>query len=292
MGFFDDIAKGLAQAQQEAARHITPENINRGLQMARDGIGHAAEQINQHVTPENINHGIRMAQEGINVAAQQFNQHVTPENINHGFQMAREGINVAAQQINQHVTPENINHGLQMARDGIGMAAQQVGQHVTPENINHGVKVVRDGVGAAAQHISQHTTKENFDRAREEMLKVASGPAAQQAADIVKQHPVPVAVAGTGILIAAVPGIITAPIMGIAGLLGFTSEGIAAASVASGAQAGMGSVAAGSSFAVMQSAATGGYGLAILTGIVQTVGGVTAAVGGIGVLAWLGALAT
>lgn len=47
MGFFDDIAKGLAQAQQEAARHITPENINRGLQMARDGIGHAAEQINQ-----------------------------------------------------------------------------------------------------------------------------------------------------------------------------------------------------------------------------------------------------
>lgn len=55
----------------------------------------------------------------------------------------------------------------------------------------------------------------------------------------------------------------------------------------------MGSVAAGSSFAVMQSAATGGYGMAILTGIVQTVGGVTAAVGGIGgVLAWLGALAT
>lgn len=47
MGFFDDIAKGLAQAQQEVARHITPENINRGLQMARDGIGHAAEQINQ-----------------------------------------------------------------------------------------------------------------------------------------------------------------------------------------------------------------------------------------------------
>lgn len=47
-------------------------------------------------------------------------------------------------------------------------------------------------------------------------------------ADVVKQHPVPVAVAGTGILIAAVPGIITAPIMGIAGLMGFTSGGIAA----------------------------------------------------------------
>lgn len=49
-----------------------------------------------------------------------------------------------------------------------------------------------------------------------------------QVANIVKQHPVPVAVAGTGILIAAVPAIITAPIMGIAGLMGFTSGGIAA----------------------------------------------------------------
>lgn len=47
MGFFDDIANGLAHAQQEAARHINPENVNRGLQMAQNGLGHAAEQINQ-----------------------------------------------------------------------------------------------------------------------------------------------------------------------------------------------------------------------------------------------------
>ncbi|KAF3073856.1 hypothetical protein CFAM422_004231 [Trichoderma lentiforme] len=293
MGFFDDIANGLAKAQQEAARHITPENINRGLQMARDGIGHAAEQINQHVTPENINHGIRMAQEGFNVAAQQINQHVTPENINHGLQIARGGMNVAVQQINEHVTPENINHGLQMAWDGAGMITQQISQHVNQENIHHGAQIVRNRVGAAVQHIGQHATRENIDRARDEVRKAASGPAAQQVAGIVKQHPVPVAVASTGLLIAAVPAIITAPIMGIAGLMGFTSGGIAAASIASGAQAGMGSVAAGSSFAVMQSAAAGGYGLGILTGIIQAVGGVAAAVGGIGVgiQAWLGASA-
>ncbi|PTB68595.1 hypothetical protein BBK36DRAFT_1104451, partial [Trichoderma citrinoviride] len=87
------------------------------------------------------------------------------------------------------------------------------------------------------------------------------------------------AVTGAGIVFAAVPGIITGPILGVAHLLGFTSSGVAAASVASGAQAGIGNVAAGSGFAVLQSAAAGGYGTAILTGIVQTVGGVAAAVG-------------
>ncbi|EHK25589.1 uncharacterized protein TRIVIDRAFT_229678 [Trichoderma virens Gv29-8] len=304
MGFFDEIAKGLEQAKKEAEKHITPENINRGLQIAREGINNAAQQINQHVTQENINHGMRIARDGINNAAQQIGQHVTPENINHGMQIARDGINNAAQQISLHVTPENINHGMQIARDGINVAtqqmnqhlnaenfnhglqlarngidiaAQQVNQHVNQENINHGLQIVRDGVGNAAQQVGQHLTKENIDRAREEVLKVASGPAAQQAAKVVKQNSVPIAVAGAGIFIAAVPGIITGPIMGIAGLMGFTSGGIAAASIASGAQASIGSVAAGSGFAVMQSAAAGGYGLGILTGIVQAVGGITAA---------------
>ncbi|KAL7933330.1 hypothetical protein V8C35DRAFT_64115 [Trichoderma chlorosporum] len=231
MGFFDEIAKGLAHAQEEAARHITPENINRGLQIARDSIGHAAEQIHEVSAPDSF----VILDLGIN-----FTQHVTPENINHGIQFARAGMNVAAQQINQHVT------------------------------------------------------KENVDRAAEEMRKMASGPAAQQVVDAVSENHVPIAVTGVGILIAAVPGIITAPIMGIAGLMGFTSGGIAAASIASGAQAGMGSVAAGSAFSVMQSAAAGGYGVGIVTGIVQAAGGVTAAAGSIagGILAWMRASAT
>lgn len=40
----------------------------------------------------------------------------------------------------------------------------------------------------------------------------------------------------------------------------------------------------------MQSAAAGGYGLKILTRIVRTVGGVTVAVGviGLGIMVWLG----
>lgn len=61
------------------------------------------------------------------------------------------------------------------------------------------------------------------------------------------------------------------------------------ASVAAGVQASVGNVAAGSAFATVQSAAAGGYGLAVLTGIVQATGGAIAAVGGIGggVLAWL-----
>ncbi|KAH3980867.1 hypothetical protein HBI25_045530 [Parastagonospora nodorum] len=45
--------------------------------------------------------------------------------------------------------------------------------------------------------------------------------------------------------------------------LGFTTAGIAAASVAAGIQSGIGSVAAGSAFAICQSAMMGGYGIFI-----------------------------
>lgn len=60
-------------------------------------------------------------------------------------------------------------------------------------------------------------------------------------------------------------------------------------SIAAGVHAGIKIVSAGSSFAGMQSAAAGGYGLQTLIHIVRTVGVVTVAVGvvGIGTLVWL-----
>ncbi|UKZ48582.1 hypothetical protein TrVGV298_002807 [Trichoderma virens] len=89
-------------------------------------------------------------------------------------------------------------------------------------------------------------------------------------------------VTGTGLLVVAAPAILTAPAMGLAGAAGFTPAGIAASSAASAMHAGIGNVAVGSIFATLQSAATGGYGVAVLTGAAQTAGGAVAGVGGLG----------
>ena len=45
--FWGQLGQGLARVQEEAARHITPENINRAAQIVRDGVGHAVEQAQQ-----------------------------------------------------------------------------------------------------------------------------------------------------------------------------------------------------------------------------------------------------
>ncbi|KAL6864005.1 hypothetical protein J3F83DRAFT_716295 [Trichoderma novae-zelandiae] len=85
--------------------------------------------------------------------------------------------------------------------------------------------------------------------------------------------------AGAGILAAAAPIVVTAPILGLAGTVGFTPAGIAASSLASGIHAGIGSIGAGSLFATVQSAAMGGYGAAVLTGATQAAGGAVAGAG-------------
>ncbi|EHK39612.1 hypothetical protein TRIATDRAFT_296634 [Trichoderma atroviride IMI 206040] len=75
------------------------------------------------------------------------------------------------------------------------------------------------------------------------------------------------------------PRIITAPVMGVARVLGFTPRGIAAKSVASGAQSAAGNVAARGAFATVQSAAAGGYGTGVLASIVRVTGGAVAGAG-------------
>ncbi|OIW31334.1 hypothetical protein CONLIGDRAFT_680044 [Coniochaeta ligniaria NRRL 30616] len=76
----------------------------------------------------------------------------------------------------------------------------------------------------------------------------------------------------------AMPGVVTAPVLG---LLGFGSGGVAAGSIAASAQAGIGNVVAPSAFATLQSAGAGGAGIVVVNTVVQgagvLVGGVTAA---------------
>ncbi|KAL9600378.1 MAG: hypothetical protein Q9219_003228 [cf. Caloplaca sp. 3 TL-2023] len=89
-----------------------------------------------------------------------------------------------------------------------------------------------------------------------------------------KEHPYKTALHGTSLLLLAAPGILAAPVLGAAG---FGAGGVVAGSAAAAQQATMGgTVAAGSVFAALQSAGAGGYGVAIVNGVVQ---GGAAAVG-------------
>ncbi|KAF8243300.1 hypothetical protein K440DRAFT_664244 [Wilcoxina mikolae CBS 423.85] len=98
-------------------------------------------------------------------------------------------------------------------------------------------------------------------------------PYAEKAQAFVKNNPRTTAAVTTGVIVAIAPEVVIVPILGP---LGFTSGGVAAGSTAAGIQAGIGNVAASSTFAFCQSAAAGGYGAAT----VGAVGGYGAAVVG------------
>jgi hypothetical protein len=97
-----------------------------------------------------------------------------------------------------------------------------------------------------------------------------------EAAQFASDHPWQTAAMVGGIAIVAAPGLVAAPALGAAG---FTSNGVAAGSVAAAVQSSLGSVVAGSTFATLQSAAAGGYGVVIVNGVIQVAGaaGVVAA---------------
>ncbi|KAI1767042.1 hypothetical protein GGR53DRAFT_161510 [Hypoxylon sp. FL1150] len=84
-------------------------------------------------------------------------------------------------------------------------------------------------------------------------------------------------VAGVGTRVALAPAAAAAPVLTA---LGFTADGIAKLSIASGIQSGIGSVVAPSLFSTLQSAAMGGYGAAVVNGVVSAGGAVIAVASG------------
>ncbi|KAL9479743.1 hypothetical protein ACSS6W_004529 [Trichoderma asperelloides] len=144
---------------------------------------------------------------------------------------------------------------------------------------------------ATANSEATTSSTEDMNGAQEPSAQISANggqTAAQRLGKVARENPMLAAatvVTGAGVAVVAAPALITAPIMGIAGMAGFTQAGIAGASIASALQASIGNVAAGSIFATVQSAAAGGYGVAALTGTVQAVGGAVAGAGSIGT-AW------
>ncbi|KAI1214430.1 uncharacterized protein F4807DRAFT_456072 [Annulohypoxylon truncatum] len=98
--------------------------------------------------------------------------------------------------------------------------------------------------------------------------KVATDGAAK-AAKWVAENPKSTAAYGVSGVALIAPAIIAGPALAA---VGFGANGIAGASLAAGAQASIGNVAAGSLFATLQSAGMAGYGAAIVNGVVQAGG--------------------
>ncbi|KAI2632242.1 hypothetical protein GGR54DRAFT_26111 [Hypoxylon sp. NC1633] len=97
-------------------------------------------------------------------------------------------------------------------------------------------------------------------------------------ANWVKENPRTAALygtAGVGVVIVVVPAVVSSPALAAAG---FGADGIVKASIAAGYQSAIGNVVTPSVFATLQSAAMGGYGVAIVNGIVSG-GGAALAVG-------------
>ncbi|KAK5992292.1 hypothetical protein PT974_05693 [Cladobotryum mycophilum] len=116
------------------------------------------------------------------------------------------------------------------------------------------------------------------------MLTDGASVAAKGVVKVAREHPYAAAVVGGGLAIAAAPGIVAAPALAA---VGFGAEGIVGASAASAVHGMLGNLGAGCVFSTLQSAGMGGYGVAIVNGVVTNIGGAVSAVGGIaGVSSW------
>ncbi|KAL8687580.1 MAG: hypothetical protein Q9224_005110, partial [Gallowayella concinna] len=86
----------------------------------------------------------------------------------------------------------------------------------------------------------------------------------QKAKAWIAAHPYQTAFQVSMCLLTLGPGLLAGPVLGAAG---FSSSGVVALSAAAARQAAIGNVAARSTFAVLQSAGAGGYGLPIVHGV-------------------------
>ncbi|PTB40949.1 hypothetical protein M441DRAFT_27459 [Trichoderma asperellum CBS 433.97] len=242
------------------------------LDQLGQGLAVVQREAAKHITAENINRAAEEIRRHVDNAAQ---QHATLENMNRAGEEIRKHVDYAAQQIQEHVTPENMNRASEEVQKALDNAVRFVGE--AAENARPHVEEAITSLKDTASHVEEWTK----DEKNIEAVKNAA-----QTANFAKENPGLVA----GLFMMVAPGIITAPVMGVARVLGFTSGGIAANSIASGAQSAAGNVAAKGAFATVQSAAAGGYGSGVLAGVVRVAGGAIAGLGGIGrgLMNWLG----
>ncbi|KAF2663860.1 hypothetical protein BT63DRAFT_444318 [Microthyrium microscopicum] len=176
------------------------------------------------------------------------------ENIAKGTSGAAQGAQIIADE-----QGSNIANGASDATAGVQGFVEDIGAQIA--------KLVTDIVTAGKALADEQGPRivETTAKAAEELAKVAD-----EVLDWIMENPDVVAIGAAGLIIMIAPGLVSTPLLSLAG---FTPLGIAAGSVAAAAQVPV--TSSNSMFAILQSAGAGGDGLAIVNGAIQ----VTAALG-------------
>ncbi|OCK86955.1 uncharacterized protein K441DRAFT_671561 [Cenococcum geophilum 1.58] len=126
------------------------------------------------------------------------------------------------------------------------------------------------GISAAREYVPNHVVVVAASQAKTfatEQVPKAAGAIVNSA----RENPgatAGVILATTGLAIVAAPAVVSAPTLLVSG---FGSTGVGAGTTAAGAQSSIGNVVAGSVFSTLQSAGTGGAGLAVVNGVYSLV---------------------
>ncbi|KAI4223488.1 MAG: hypothetical protein L6R36_005396 [Xanthoria steineri] len=141
-----------------------------------------------------------------------------------------------------------------------GVVGPNLGATDLPGPVRNLEKVVRDVLGTVGNgivHVGSigHKLKEvDYPQQAKSVLRWSAAHPYQTALQV-----------GMGVLITG-PGLLASPALSVAG---FTSNGIAAGSMAAAHQAAVGSISSPSTFAMLQSAATGGHAVPFIHGVVR-----------------------
>jgi hypothetical protein len=194
------------------------------------------------------------------------------------------------QEVGKNLDPD---HPLRLAMEKTGQVSFNMATQTLRflDGVGQGTEIAVTG---AYNHVHAHASQVDWDNLSQEAkdwilhkaqeLGVAVSPAATQTVFCIKNAHLPqeigrwiaehpgqttfFVVAGT---VMVAPSLISVPVLWS---LGFTAEGVAAGSAAAAVQAMIGPVASGSIFALLQSAAAGGAGMAVVNGMVAGTAGV------------------
>jgi hypothetical protein len=217
---------------------------------AEAGLSHAQGHLSQSGILDGLASGAAKVQEGLGAVG----------SAGAGLALANEG-----------------RHLLEVMSATAGMAQDMVQDVVLPA-AGAGLSLAKEKMAEVDVHETWSNAKEKVWEGGEKVRPYLQTPFIYillitiQAGHWATNNPKQAAAAGiavSGLAMVAAPGLVTVPLLNA---MGFSSGGVVGGSVAAGVQSVIGNVAAGSAFAIGQSAGAGGAGLAIANMAVQVPG--------------------
>ncbi|MCJ1283043.1 hypothetical protein MMC26_002370 [Xylographa opegraphella] len=167
----------------------------------------------------------------------------------------------SSEMVEKYINKETLHQAAEKARSGLDYLAGTLYGH-TVLATQHGSQGLQAMKGRLAA-VEFDKLPEVFKAAKEQILIIDYS---VEIKDWIQQHPYQTVFYVVNGLVFVAPGLVTTPVLG---LIGFGSFGPKAASAASAYQATIGNVPKGAIFALLQSAAAGGYWARTVNGIVQ-----------------------